>query len=124
MLYKFTFPNFQPLPKPRMVRGSNWWAHKKYWDYFNYLKDSIREKSVCKGCGGKPNMLTQDLGLKVKAFRQGRRRADASNILKGIEDAIEKSGIIKNDNQFVYIQTEVFYGNEEPSLEIEIFNKA
>ena len=117
-MMKLIIYNFQPLPKPRMTKNSSW-AYPKYWEYFNHIKDLIWEKKVC-SLGKKSSIITDDLKLRIKAFRKGKKRADASNILKGVEDAIEKSGLIKNDNQFVDVCCEVFYNNEEPKLEIEI----
>ena len=44
-------------------------------------------------------MIEKDIIFQAVIFRKGARRLDLSNSIQGLEDAAQKAGIIKNDNQ-------------------------
>lgn len=105
----------QPIPAMRVTRFTLWKA-KAYSDYKTALAWVIKTKL-------KPlKPITEDITIKSIAFyREGNRRADIDNLLKCVQDALQLSGYIKNDNQITEIEhLTVLHGCTDPRVEIEL----
>lgn len=106
----------QPIPRMRMTVRSKFTPQaKKNNAHLFELADFIREKA-----GGL--RFEGDIGLWVCFNRHQMRRADTDNLTKMICDAIQHSGVIDNDRQFLPHLAFPFYGQEEPSYDLMIYS--
>lgn len=106
----------QPLPRMRMTVRSKFTPQaKKNNAHLFKLADFIREKTGDLRFEG-------NIGLWVCFNRQQMRRADTDNLTKMICDAIQHSGIIDNDRQFLPHMAFPFYGQGVPSYDLMIYS--
>ena len=106
----------QPIPRMRMtVRSKHTPKARKNNDHMFLLADFIRDKA-------KGLYFEDDIGLWVCFNRQQMRRADTDNLTKMICDAIQHSGVINNDRQFLPHMAFPFYGQGIPSYDLMIYS--
>lgn len=71
----------------------------------------------------KKEMITEDVAVAFKIFTRTKRRMDLSNAVQLYEDALERSGIIENDNQIRSLDgTRQLCDPKNPRVEIVITN--
>ena len=102
-----------PKPKIRMTGKSKWSPRAR-----ECLAEQDRIAWIIKALKLKPILC--DIELDVKFYREGKRRADLSNLIKLLEDGIQYSGLIKNDSQIIKIIAEVHYESKSPRTEFRI----
>lgn len=112
---KFLFENLQPMPAPRPRVSRKGWTYmpSNYQKYVELLVYEIKKR--------KPTQLKGNLGIKAYFNRRGKKRADYDNFLKPIGDALQKSGVIENDNQITEGEFKIYYGVNKPTLSFEIW---
>lgn len=103
----------QPIPAKR-VTGRSLWRAKDYAEYKEYLAFSIIKKRIAPYKG--------DCYINnISFYRKGNRRADIDNLLKGVLEAFQMSGLVKNDNQVVGIGgLSLYYNSDNPRVEITL----
>lgn len=98
-----------------MTRRSMWTRQaKRNNEFMHNLADFFAEKS-------NGLVFTEDVVLSARYYRSGGQRPDIDNLVKMTMDALQKSGVIKNDRQVVQLVAAVSYGNDNPRQEIEIW---
>lgn len=91
MIYTFTVPG-RPVPKVRMTQKSKWSPRaKRCLEY--------QEKVAWHAKAAKIPTFAGDVELTVRICRGSRGRGDLDNILKTVQDGLQRSGVIKNDRQ-------------------------
>ena len=108
----------QPLPKPRMARGTKWYYNKTYWNYLNSASEIVwaeMKKNKWKG-------TDLDVSLSCWFYRKGKKRADLDNMVKTILEICQKVGLVKNDSQITYLkEIGVSYEAKEPKTIFEVW---
>lgn len=110
-----------PAPRPRVVYGKAY-NDPKYTAYKEMAALTIKASVAPKIAPYCDLPLEKDITIKKLAFhRKGQKRADIDNLCKTIGDALELSGLIKNDNQITKIKNlSVSYGAKSPRIELVI----
>lgn len=106
----------QPIPAMR-VTGRTLWKGKAYADYKEMLAWEMRRRGIPKRWDASKDMVIK----RVAFFREGRRRADIDNLLKGVMEALAAAGFVDNDRQVVGIERmSVEHGSLNPRVEIDL----
>lgn len=109
----------QPIPAKR-VTGRTLWKAKAYADYKEYvaweLKKQVKPSDLCR------LEATGTVSIEsIRFYREKRRTADLDNLLKGILEAFQMSGLVANDAEITHIEhLSVHYNAEEPRVEITL----
>lgn len=103
----------QPIPAKR-VTGRCLWRAKAYAEWKEFLAWEIKKLRL--------GQIDGDCSIQRIAFyRSGGRRADVDNLLKGVLEAFQASGLVKNDSQVTFIKNlSVSYQSDDPRVEISL----
>ena len=103
----------QPLPAPRVTKRSLYIRGKEYAVWKEALAWHL--KKMLRPAEEKVHIVS------VKFYREGKRTADIDNLLKGVLEAFEMAGIVKNDSEIRSIgMMSVSYDSKKPRVEIVV----
>jgi len=110
------YADIEPIPKARMTYRSKWSGEaKKSLVYQESLAWLIRQQNPGIKQTNKPLSLTVTFG------RTDRRRCDLKNLIAALEDALQFSGLIKDDCQITeYRRCKLELGVTPPFIKMEI----
>lgn len=76
--------------------------------------------SVRKQYQGDP--INFEVGITYKFYFENRMaEADTSNLIEGVQDVLQKMGVIENDKLVMKVVAEKFFGHEDARTEVTIF---
>jgi Holliday junction resolvase RusA-like endonuclease len=112
--------NIDALPKVRMTQGSKWSAPaKRYLAYQEALAWEM--KTIGRGMTG----INVPVILCYEIFLPHKRLSDIDNLQKGIADALQRAGILTNDNLIEgIVDSYIYRGTSEGKVYIELYKRA
>lgn len=96
LLFSCVIEGFQLVPCVRMTQKSKWTKQAR-----KYLENQKQLAWLFKKKWGNKEAIAQDIPLEISfsVHYSDRRLRDSDNCDKALRDALQKSGIIKNDRQ-------------------------
>lgn len=116
-LFKADIKDFRLIPCVRMTRFSKW--SKRAQAYLKNQEDlAWRFKTQVKG---PYPLIDQPCILSAVIYLSHRRRVDLDNLLKSIQDALQKAGIVENDYLIVGYDRVRLYRGEWDQVIVNLY---